>query len=124
MANNGSGFRVLVCGGRNYSNYKRVAEFLASIEPTVVIHGGARGADSLAGRWARENNVKEEVYPAKWNLYGRAAGPIRNRQMLEESKPDLVVAFPGGSGTAHMIGIAVDNITPVLEVDDDGPATY
>ena len=43
------------------------------------------------------------AYPANWKKHGRAAGPIRNKQMLEEAKPDLVIAFPGGAGTANMV---------------------
>jgi hypothetical protein len=100
--------RVLVCGGREYGKsqdellqLEAVLSRIPHIE--VVIHGAARGADALAGDWARRNGVKEEIYPADWNSFGRAAGPMRNLEMLKAGKPDLVVAFPGGTGTAHMV---------------------
>ena len=61
--------RVLVCGGRNYRNRDRVFQVLDSIEPSVVIHGGARGADQLAGAWAKERQVSCKTYPAQWDRY-------------------------------------------------------
>jgi hypothetical protein len=66
----------------------------------------ARGADSLAVRYAEQYKCPVEKFPALWDVHGRAAGPIRNQLMLDEGKPDLVLAFPGGRGTAHMIDIA------------------
>lgn len=95
--------RVLVCGGRDYTNYEVVSRELSKLENVeVIIHGQARGADKLAGRWAKENDIPVEAYPADWDKYGKGAGPIRNQQMLDEGKPDLVVAFPGGPGTMDM----------------------
>lgn len=110
--------RVLVTGGRNYLDQDRIAGVLADIQPTCVIHGDATGADRLAKIWCLLNNVPQEPYPALWGKHGRAAGPIRNQQMLECGHPDLVVAFPGGSGTADMVararkaGIPVQEVTP------------
>ena len=98
---------ILVCGGRTYNNKDKVNEVLSSIHKekpiTVLIHGAAKGADALAGCWARENNIKEKQYPALWNTHGKAAGIIRNQKMLDDNKVDLVVAFPGGKGTADMV---------------------
>jgi hypothetical protein len=70
--------------------------------PKVIIHGAASGADTLAKKWARGNRCPDEAYYADWKAHGRAAGPIRNRLMIEEGKPDLVIAFPGGRGTENM----------------------
>ncbi len=61
-----------------------------------------RGADSLGGKWARENGVVEKVYKADWGTHGKAAGVIRNQEMLDEESIDLLVSFPGGKGTADM----------------------
>lgn len=83
----------------------------------MIIHGGARGADSLAAYWAAHSGVPFETYQADWKQHGRGAGPIRNKRMLSEGKPDLVVAFPGGSGTAHMVRIAREAGVKVMEVD-------
>ena len=98
--------RVLVCGGRDFDDYGFVREVLDYYAPTVVIHGAARGADSLAHRWAQNTYTPVESYPADWKRDGKAAGPIRNAKMLAEGNPDLVIAFPGGNGTAHMAKIA------------------
>ena len=67
-------------------------------------------------KWAKDNNMKLKVYPADWELHGKSAGPIRNQQMLIEGKPDLVLAFPGGKGTAHMVSIAKKKGVKVIEV--------
>jgi len=69
----------------------------------MIISGCARGADTLGIEWAEAKGVEVARFPADWKTHGRAAGPIRNQQMLEEGKPDLVVAFPGARGTADMI---------------------
>ena len=99
--------RVLVCGGRDFADFamacRTLDELHAETPISVVIHGAARGADTMAESWARSRGVAYERYPADWDRDGRAAGPIRNRRMLVEGKPDLVVAFPGGRGTANMV---------------------
>ncbi len=104
-------FIVLVCGGRNFADVRLLTAALDNLPstPTLIVHGEARGADTLAGQWARKNKIPVKSYPAQWNKHGRAAGPIRNKEMLDKEKPDLVVAFPGGKGTAHMAKIAREN---------------
>ena len=107
-------YRVLVCGGRDYADtptmYRVLDDLLSEHGSLVVIEGGARGADALAEAWTRNNNAPHNVghlqFPADWKKHGKGAGPIRNHQMLTEGKPDMVLAFPGGRGTAHMVGIA------------------
>ena len=98
--------RVLITGGRDFSDRGLLFETLDRLHAThtftVLIHGDASGADRLAGEWAAAAGIKVEAHPADWKKHGRAAGPIRNSQMLDE-KPDLVVAFPGGRGTADMV---------------------
>lgn len=94
--------RVLVCGGRRYDNKGKVAAVLGEIKPTVLIQGGGTGADELAKEWAQRNNVPTVTYFPTWH-FGRGGGPRRNQFMLEDSRPDLVVAFPGGTGTADMV---------------------
>lgn len=104
------GIKVLVCGGRDYRDRRRVFEVLDGLvmdlaRPPVstIIQGEARGADTLGKVWARSRRVRVESYAADWETHGRAAGPIRNKRMLDEGRPDLVVAFPGGRGTANMV---------------------
>lgn len=108
-------YKVLVCGGRDFLNYPLVEETLEALAPDIIIHGNARGADSLADWYAESHNIPVDVYPADWGRYGRGAGPIRNKQMLEEGKPDLVVAFPGGAGTRNMIQQAKASNVEVIE---------
>ncbi len=115
---------VLVCGGRDYNNYVIVDATLTQLDESfnihTIVHGDARGADRMGERWARANKVPFEAYPAKWELHGKGAGPIRNQQMLDEEHIDLVVAFPGGSGTADMIKRALENGVAVVNVDETG----
>jgi hypothetical protein len=102
--------KVLVCGGRFYLDYKKVKQVLDAAhkaEPIkMLIHGGARGADTMAGVWAEETGVQIWVFEAEWGKYGKRAGYLRNKKMLDTSKPDLVIAFPGGRGTEMMVDIA------------------
>lgn len=116
IAKRESGRHVLVCGGRDYRDKSRVYEVLDGlhvIEPIgLVIEGGQRtwspeegrfigGADHWAHKWAAERGVGAMTVRADWKKHGRAAGPMRNKRMLEHA-PDLVVCFPGGRGTKNM----------------------
>ena len=135
-------FRVLVCGGRNYGRKwtathgwdedERQIDRLFHVldnaleaatlaeRPFVLIHGGAKGADSLSGLWAsmRQDRVEERVYPADWDTHKRAAGPIRNKLMLTNESPHVIIAFKGGSGTADMIRQGKKAGVPVYEVKE------
>jgi len=101
------GPRALVCGGRDYNDRERVARILdAAVERLgvkAIIHGCARGADFEAKRWAMLREFPAVEFRADWTRHRKAAGIIRNQQMLDEGKPDLVIAFPGGAGTADMV---------------------
>lgn len=104
--------RVLVCGGRDNrwapSIYAELGRLHAKHHFSLVITGGARGVDEFADYWARRNGVDRIIYCPDWEMFGRAAGPIRNKQMLNEGQPELVIAFPGGRGTADMVRQAED----------------
>ena len=108
-------------GGRDlaWPQQRVAAELLARSSGRLVhllLHGGARGADAAIGRAAQQLGWSALVMPAQWQLHGRAAGPIRNRELLEQAiakavahtSPGslasvLVVAFPGGPGTASLV---------------------
>lgn len=120
--------KVLVCGGRDFKNESAVINFLFRIDDerpiTSVIHGGADGADRLGGEAAKLLQVPCHVFPANWKRDGKAAGPIRNQRMLDEGKPDVVVAFPGGKGTADMVRRARDAGVEVIEASRfEAPST-
>ncbi len=100
--------RVLCCGDRNWTSYEIIRRELEKLDDyTTVINGCAKGADSISAYIARQLNYPVIDFPANWNKYGRAAGPIRNKQMLDEGKPDLVLAFhtdiKNSKGTKNMI---------------------
>ena len=107
--------RVIVCGDRNWTDEHAIRCVLSrwSREPlgiAAVIHGDCRGADLIAAKVAAEMGIPVEPFPADWRQHGRAAGPIRNRQMLNEGRPALVFAFhddiDGSRGTKDMVAAA------------------
>lgn len=102
--------KVLVTGGREYQNRPFVFQILDKIHArrpiTLLIEGGADGADRFAKDWAKSRGVEPRSCEANWERYGNHAGRVRNCQMLREEKPDLVVAFRGNKGTRHMCAIA------------------
>jgi hypothetical protein len=116
---------VLVTGGRDYANRARVWVILDGIGPDLLIEGGATGADRLAREWAEDHGIHGVTVPARWNKLGKSAGPARNSVMvticraLEKTGWDvIVVAFPGGHGTASLVSIATDNQLLVRNVED------
>lgn len=92
--------RVLVCGGRDFADSEYMDSVLKVIAKELggfdLIQGCARGADIMSRDWAVKNGLKTYDFSADWDKYGKRAGSVRNQQMLDEGKPDLVVAFPGG----------------------------
>ena len=111
---------VLVCGGRKFNGWTAMQRALDRISPDIIIHGAAGGTDSMAGKYAQENNIPCRDFPAEWRRYGRSAGYRRNQQMLDEGKPDLVVAFPGGPGTQNMVKISRQQGFEVNIIDHRG----
>ncbi len=133
---------VLVCGGRGFGvyrcalgapvNVRLAASYRAQREqklihntlyalvvelgPFKLITGGAPGADSHAHRWGQLKCFVQKVYHADWRKHGRAAGPLRNEKMLACETVDLVIAFPGGKGTADMVSRAKDHGILVREI--------
>lgn len=128
---------VLVCGGRDFGHFRPEKDRNLSIQEwefvfntltklskdwpgyfdqVKIISGAATGVDTVAKDWALDKGLDYTPYPAKWRLYGKKAGHIRNAQMLKEEDVDRVIAFPGGPGTADMVykaekaGIPVDHI--------------
>jgi predicted Rossmann-fold nucleotide-binding protein len=113
--------RVLVCGGRKFAEKELAFAVLTELHRdegiACIIHGCQSGADTIAALWAVDVGIPHQPFPAAWSRYGNAAGPIRNRQMIIEGKPDLVIAFPGGNGTADMVAQANRAAIPVYEID-------
>lgn len=111
--------KVLVCGGRDFDNVAYICSKLDKLNEetpfTGIITGGARGVDTIANEWAKTKPFDRYVSHADWKKYGKSAGHIRNAHMLTW-KPDLVVAFPGGRGTANMVRLAKEAGVEVIEI--------
>jgi len=113
---------VLVTGGRDYNDAKTVSEVLNRVHKEhhiqLLVHGCATGADTLAALWASACGIQPVGCPSLWGFYSKAAGPIRNAAMLW-LKPQLVIAFPGGNGTANMVAQALQAHIPVIEASSN-----
>ncbi len=114
-------YKLLVSGGRDFNDVDFVVDYLMRIHKsknvTMLISGGARGVDTIAELWAKELGIITDIHyitDSDWKKHGKKAGILRNKQMLDESKPDGVFCFPGNNGTANMYEICHD--VPWLEV--------
>lgn len=114
--------RLVIFGGRKYGHIEpdmkeeellmalrqektfeiTMARYAQKNKISVIIHGDATGADALAERYALRNEIPNEKFKADWKSHLRAAGPIRNQEMVDVGKPEKGLAFPGGNGTADM----------------------
>lgn len=109
---------ILICGSRDWNDFDTIKKYLEELKNTnknennaiTIIHGGCKGADSIAGYLAFNCGFHVRIFKANWSKYGKAAGPIRNQQMLDEGKPNLVVAFhnalESSKGTMDMVSRA------------------
>lgn len=133
--------RVLICGGRDFYDWQYFAfkmelfnqrMFNANIfynnfsvkhnsigVVKTVIQGHANGADKMARVWAKIRGLECISYPADWDTHGKRAGYIRNKQMLDEGKPFVIVAFPGGRGTEMMIKLSDKYNIPAVNLEED-----
>lgn len=103
--------KLAIVGSTNFNDYEYFCQkleenFNMQDEVEEIVSGGARGADSLAKRYAFENSITYVEYPAEWHIYGKAAGPVRNRQIVDRA--DVVIAFWDWKslGTKHTIETA------------------
>lgn len=112
--------RLLICGGRDFSDRKLFRETMARKQGIkLIIHGGAKGADTLADQWAKRYGIPVVRMDALWDFHGKQAGSLRNQAMLDMLHPDGVLAFPGGNGTADMIRRAEKAGLPVQAIAQD-----
>ncbi|MCV9940936.1 DUF2493 domain-containing protein [Boseaceae bacterium BT-24-1] len=132
---------IVVCGGRSYgrvpndvasdlrwqyedqaeAEQRRLVQILdaavTKLDLRYLAVGDATGADALAASWAERRGMPFKVYVADWQQHGNAAGPVRNKAMLEEAQPSCVIAFPGSKGTRNMVGLADKAGIRVIKVD-------
>jgi hypothetical protein len=123
----GNNLVVLVCGGRGWSDRWLVHEELRKLRCAgygVVIHGAARGADRIAGEEARLLGFAVREFPARWDIYGKGAGVLRNQEMIDQG-PDLVLAFHedlrASRGTVHTLRLAREHGIPARAINRDNP---
>lgn len=120
--------RVLITGDRGWTAADIILQAIETLpRNTIVIHGGADGADALAGAIAESRGLWVWPCPVsreEWRTIGKAAGPMRNQRMLDETKPDFVLAFhnflPGSKGTKDMVRRAIRAGVPVQLFNDQG----
>lgn len=96
--------KVIIAGGRDISvpsELIQIAVKQSGFDVTEVISGGASGVDRCGEIWANKYGIPIVIFPARWTIHGKSAGPIRNKEMAEYS--DALIAFPGGEGTSNMI---------------------
>src|SRR5262245_13933217 len=114
--------KTLVCGGRGYQDGQMLRAVLDNLRDrrglSLLVHGDQWGADYLASAWAEKYGIDQAKFPANWTGRGKSAGPFRNQLMLDVAKPALVVAFPGGAGTADMVRRAYDAGIEVCRIKD------
>ena len=99
--------KVLVCGGSSYRDKATVFDELDKLHGhhpvSLIINGGARGADYCSSQWAKESDIPLRVFKADWQQFGDQAVFVLNGAMIEEAKPELILAFPGGDVTTDMV---------------------
>ena len=110
-------YKVIIAGTRDFSDYALPRSFadqtLAGAEDVEIVSGGARGADALGERYARERGYALKVFPAEWKKWGRAAGPIRNGQMAGYADALIAIWDGRSAGTRDMIRRAEEKGIPV-----------
>lgn len=121
--------RLLITGSRYFNDAGLMSAAISDAVSTlrgfgfdrvVLVHGGARGADMLAEHIGRSMGLEIEAHPAQWDVYGKAAGPVRNREMVELGA-DLMLAFPVGEsrGTRGCMRFAVERGCAVVNVTEE-----
>ncbi|KQT28386.1 hypothetical protein ASG57_17110 [Bradyrhizobium sp. Leaf396] len=112
--------RLLVCGGRHFEDAEMVHHELTALhwrKPiSVVVHGSIAGVGIIAEAWARRHGIAVVRYPPNWEFYGKKAEGLRCDFMLTDSRPDFVVAFPGGRHTADLVQRAINVGLAVLAI--------
>lgn len=115
--------RAIVCGGRDFRDslmFDKVMDTLhEKYKFTMIIEGGAAGADDFAKVWAQDRDIMVVEVPANWKK-GKSAGSERNRNMIKKLPNQLVIAFPGGKGTQDMCDVAMGMGTFLIKVYQDG----
>lgn len=97
--------KVIIAGHRDCEDYELLKQVIhaSGFDVTSVLSGGCRGVDKMAERWSREFKVNCTVYPARWDVYRRHAGPMRNAEMVANAEALIALLASGSKGTADVI---------------------
>lgn len=115
----GRAMKTIIAGSRNYDSYNDFLLSMCGVEDldvTEVVSGGCRGVDKLGERWARVEGLPVKTFPADWEKHGKAAGPIRNKQMAEYANALIAFWDSKSRGTKSMIDLAKKNGLKVIIV--------
>lgn len=100
--------KVIIAGGREFNDYKFIKESIIKLNLNIseIVSGKSKGVDTMGEQYALENNIPIKTFPANWEKHGRAAGPIRNKEMADYA--DVLISFWNGQskGTKSMIELA------------------
>lgn len=114
--------KVGIVGSRSFSNLEILQNILKThlIPNDIIVSGGAIGVDKLAEEFAKSNGFKTHIYLPNWKIYGKSAGFIRNKQIVDNS--DYIIAIWNGSskGTKHSIDLAKGQGKTVFIYDFNG----
>lgn len=118
--------RMIIAGSREFTDYEQLLVLITPFKSliTTVISGGAKGADALGERYAKDHDIPVEIYPADWETHGKSAGYIRNSEMADVA--DGLIAFNQGGtkGTNNMISIALKRNKMVVVFNIPEVVTY
>lgn len=118
-----SKMKIGIIGSRSFKNYDLLSSVMKQYELKIgtVVSGGARGADSLGERWAKEHNKRTLIFIPEWDKYGKGAGYIRNKDIVKNS--DGIIAFWDGEskGTQHSFKLCKEMNVPLKVVKFDDP---
>ena len=116
-------YNIGIVGSRNFNKWDLLISEMNKItdthgQPNTIISGGAKGADSMAEKWAKANGCEMIVHPALWNKYGKRAAYLRNKDIVRDS--DMLLAFPSksGRGTQMTINLSQDKGIPIIIIDN------
>lgn len=110
--------RVAIIGSRSYINYAQVKHTVDEHKPSMIISGGAEGADSLGQRYAKENGIPILIFYPNWKVHGKSAGYLRNESIIDAA--DCIIAFWDGEskGTLHSINLAKKNSKKLIVINE------
>jgi len=97
--------KLAIVGSRNFTDYKRLSRIVDKVKEqiTLIVSGGARGADTLAERYAKERAIPYLIFPANWDEYGKQAGMLRNQEIVNNADGMIAFLAPESRGTRDSI---------------------